>query len=84
MKIYSIFDRVTSTYGEPFFALNDDDCKRKVAYGMRSNPYKPDLQLYFIGSFDIESGSILGVPHAQFICNLLDCYDNVEVKTDVE
>lgn len=76
-KMYSIFDRVTGTYGEPFLAVNDEDCKRKTAYSMRNNPYKDDLCLYAVGIFDVATGDISCPSKPEFVCNLNDCYSEV-------
>lgn len=56
MSIYSIFDKITNTYGMPFFAVNDDDMERKVAVSYKDNPFVNDLYVYFIGEFYTESG----------------------------
>lgn len=72
--LYTIYDRITGGYGEVFMAVNDDDCKRKVAYSMQSNPYKEDLQLFAVGSFNIEFGVINAAEKPIFLCNILDCY----------
>lgn len=76
-RIYSIFDRVTSTYGDPFIAVNDDDCKRKVAYSFKDNPYKIDLVLYCLGDLSLETGIISTVSVAGgplMVCPVVECY----------
>ncbi|WGL31390.1 nonstructural protein [Dipodfec virus UOA04_Rod_1011] len=78
LDLYTIFDRVTGGYGEVFMAHNDDDCKRKVAYSMQSNPYKADLQLFKLGTFNTEFGNISAVEKPLFLCNVLDCYSEGE------
>lgn len=52
LKCYSIFDRVVSSYGVPFFAVNDEDCGRRIAISYRDNPLARDCQLYSLGTFD--------------------------------
>lgn len=75
MIIYTIFDRATARYGDPFTAVNDMDCKRRVAYSFRENPYKEDLVLYKLGSYDIDTGIIAPVVNPVMLCNVMECYE---------
>lgn len=75
-EIYTLYDRVTNTYGDLVLAANQDDCKRRVAYAMKSNPYVNDLALYFVGTYDCDLGQIYLSPDKfKFVCNLVECYD---------
>lgn len=59
MKMYSLFDRVTHTYSLPFFAINDDDAKRKVVSAYLNQPYfASDLQLFGVAEFFEDSGNV--------------------------
>lgn len=74
-KMYTIFDRCTAMYGDPFTAVNDDDCKRKIAYSFRENPYKADLVLYCLGSFEPNVGMLTPLVKPEMVCNVLECYE---------
>lgn len=56
----SVFDITTSTYRQPFYAMNYDDAKRafKMIIGsnnlMKENP--SDFELFELGLFDDETG----------------------------
>nr|USL90219.1 MAG: nonstructural protein [Microviridae sp.] len=67
MKIYSMLDVCTGEYGVPFFAVNTDDCKRRIAYDLRNHPFTRDLRLFEIGEFDVDTGGINTPEHPVFI-----------------
>ncbi|UPW41587.1 nonstructural protein [Peromfec virus RodF8_50] len=80
-KLYSLFDRVTATYGDIILAVNDDDAKRRVAYTLQSNPYKQDLVLYSLGVYDATQGVISSSKAPVMVCNVVECYGD-EVKDE--
>lgn len=68
--IYVVFDKVAGTYGEPFTSVNDATAIRRFNYLMaNSKMVANDCQLYGIGWFNIESGSVDGFESPVFICN---------------
>lgn len=65
VRLYSIFDRVSGTYGEPFSALKDELAIRRFDYLMANSPMvASDCDLYFLGSFDTNFGTIDNVNYA--------------------
>lgn len=54
--VYSLFDRVVGSFGDPITFVNDEDCYRRVAIAYKDNPFSIDLDLYYIGVFDLNSG----------------------------
>lgn len=70
--LYSVYDRVTNVYGEPFVAVNKEDCFRRCAFSFRSNPYAKDLMLYCVGSFNPDTGSVGPCVTPVFVCNIID------------
>lgn len=58
----SIFDITTSTFRQPFYAMNMDDAKRAFKMIITSNDLMKqnpsDFELYEMGSFDDEEGII--------------------------
>lgn len=77
-QLYSIFDRCTSMYGDIIICVNDDDARRKVAYSMQSNPYKSDLILYKLGSYDVAVGKVIPFDSPIMLCNVVECYEVTE------
>ena len=61
MKVnaYSVYDRTAGNYATPFFAPNDEVAKRNFRFSLKKldDLFIADLVLYFIGDFDIESGT---------------------------
>lgn len=57
VKYYAIKDVKANEFGELLFAKNDDVAKRIFGQVMSKNPIlAADMQLYYIGEFDNESG----------------------------
>lgn len=52
MKLFTIKDKVSGTFGVPFAAVNLGDAVRKVAVSYKDNPFKDDLQLFYFGDMD--------------------------------
>lgn len=69
MKIYSVYDRVTQVYGTPWFAHNHGDARRAFNNGYKASPYAADMQLFYLGEFDVEGGFITAVEKAEFVSN---------------
>lgn len=67
MKIYTMYDRVVGQYGNPFFAINEADCIRRLGYSQKDNPFFADLDLYYIGDYDIDTGAIVPVEKPVFV-----------------
>lgn len=59
MKIYTVYDRVTSEYSAPISFINDEDAMRRLYQAYVNNPFRDDLEIYFIGEFDSEVGRIV-------------------------
>lgn len=66
--VYSMFDRITQSYSEPFVAVKKEVAIRRFNYIMSQSPMvSADMQLFQIGEFNTDTGSI--VPSVEFICN---------------
>ena len=69
-NMYTIFDRVTTQYGEPFLAVSDETATRKFNYLMSNAPMVAgDCQLYKLGEFDNTTGDLVVIDKPLFICN---------------
>lgn len=67
-NIYTIYDRVSGTYGEPFLAQKDVIAQRRFNYFMQNSPMvSQDCELYCLGCFDTECGKIESIS-PMFIC----------------
>jgi len=58
INIYTSFDRVANLYGELNLAHNHGEAKRNFTTGIMDNPHKDDYTLYYIGSYDPETGIV--------------------------
>lgn len=59
MNVYSIFDKCSGIYSEPFCAINDDVAKRRFKQiCLSSSVVAPDLQLYKLGEFESSTGEL--------------------------
>lgn len=59
MKLYSIYDRVSGVYGAPFVQIKEDQAIRQFNYLMNNSPMvRDDCELYYLGSFEEDSGLI--------------------------
>lgn len=64
MKIYSIYDRKSNTYGTVFTSDNNQTAQRYFQYlcSIPANELiRDDVELYVLGSFDPKTGSITDV-----------------------
>lgn len=69
LSVYSIYDRVSATYGAPFVLENPNGthgiAKRYFPYIVTENPtyskFAEDMDLYCVGSWDAETGLITGI-----------------------
>lgn len=68
VKIFSIYDKVASVYGEPFTAPRDEVAVRKFNYFMSNAPMvASDCDLYCLGTYNVDSGIILAYDKPMFI-----------------
>lgn len=57
--IYSIYDRVSGQYGEPWISQNDATAVRKFNYLMQNSPMvNSDCELYKVGAFNSDKGEL--------------------------
>lgn len=57
--LYSIYDKVTGVYGEPFVAVNKQTAIRRFQYLMsQSKMVADDCSLYYLGSYNIDTAVI--------------------------
>lgn len=70
-EMYTIYDRVSGTYSDPVYVVNQLDCKRRINAAYRDNPFAIDLELYFVGAFNCANG-ILTSAQPEFIASVTD------------
>ncbi|UPW41574.1 nonstructural protein [Peromfec virus RodF8_53] len=66
-SIFSVYDKVTGLYGNPFVALNEAVAKRSYAEYCANSYSGPDTQLYLLGEFDQVSGVIISCEKPAFV-----------------
>lgn len=63
-KIYSVKDELTQTFLQPVFVEKEDEILRIFTYQINNTPIwkdnASDFSLYYLGTFDSESGTIKG------------------------
>lgn len=64
--IYSVYDRVTGVYSEPFLAVNKQTAIRRFKFIMQNaKMIAQDCDLFFVGTFD-SSNAVID-PKTEFI-----------------
>ena len=62
LKAYTLYDRISGLYSEPFFVQNDEVAKRRFNYFCQNTPMvASDCELYFLGEWDNTTGTLFGV-----------------------
>lgn len=69
MKLYSVFDKVSKVFQFPCAVENDEAAIRGFADLGGSYKFFPDLELYCVGSFNLESGVITPVDVPSLVCS---------------
>lgn len=69
MKLYSVFDKVSKVFQFPCAVENDASAIRGFAGLADSYKFFPDLELYCVGSFNLETGVIKPVDVPSLVCS---------------
>lgn len=78
LRMYSVRDQKSQTFGFPFRAVNDATALRSVSMEVNSsdetsvlhtNP--ADFDLYYVGDFCDNSGAFIAADQPEFLVNLL-------------
>ncbi len=69
MNLYSVFDKVSKVFQFPCAVENDEAAIR--GFGGLADSYKffPDLELYCVGSFNLETGVISPFDVPSLVCS---------------
>lgn len=63
-RIYSVKDELTATFLQPVLVEKEDEILRIFTYQINNTPIwtdnASDFSLYYLGTFDSESGTIIG------------------------
>lgn len=65
MKLYSVKDVATEKFGPVFEMETELAAVRAFRNSIKDNPFKYDLQLYYLGEFDSDNGGLL--PNLTFV-----------------
>lgn len=68
MKLYCAFDKVSKIFQYPCAVENDETATRSFAGLSGSYQFFSDLELYCVGSFDVETGIITALPMPSLVC----------------
>ena len=69
MKLYSVFDKVSKVFQFPCAVENDEAAIRGFAGLADSYKFFPDLELYCVGSFNLETGVISPSDVPSLVCS---------------
>lgn len=69
MIVTCMYDRVAKQYGTPQVYVNKGVAVRDFNNKLASVPFKDDIDLYAVGTFDGETGSLVGLDKPEFICH---------------
>ncbi|QXP45036.1 nonstructural protein [Microvirus mar11] len=68
LSLYSIFDRVSGVYSEPFCSVNEAVAVRRFNYLMaNSKMVAGDCELYCVGTFSTLNGAVEADIKPQFV-----------------
>lgn len=77
-NLYSYFDRVAGIYSAPVPAVNRAAAIRSFVANNRSNSTcADDMELYEIGSIDVNSGVITSIGAPVFVCRYTEYKEEV-------
>ncbi len=69
MKMYSVFDKVSKVFQFPCAVENDEAAIRGFADLAGSYKFFSDLELYCVGSFNLETGVITAFDVPDLVCS---------------
>lgn len=69
MNLYSVYDKVSKVFQYPCAVENDETAIRGFVGLADSYKFFPDLELYCVGSFDMEFGLITAFEAPSFVCS---------------
>lgn len=67
-KLYMVRDKVADVFHPPFVESTDESCKRSFAAAMAKLPNPADYEVYFVGSFDCNTGVIAAESVLTLVC----------------
>lgn len=75
-KVYSIYDKVANVYNPPFLAENDSTAQRSFNNALLNSPFRQDMSLYFLGTFNDDTDGSLDSCKPVFVCNFEEAVNN--------
>lgn len=73
-NLYCYYDRVAGLYSAPIPAVNDATALRSFVDNQRGNPSATDMDIYRVGSFNIQSGDFCALDRPEFVAGYSDCF----------
>lgn len=73
-NLYSVFDRKAHVFANPFYSINDATAERVFISACRDDGndigmFPSDYALYFVGTFDDETGKLDPMPIPRNVCD---------------
>lgn len=67
VEIYTYYDRVANSYGDLKLFTKQELAERSFDYELSKAPFGEDIELYKLGTYDIETGVITVLDKPLFI-----------------
>lgn len=76
--VFSAYDRKAGLYGPVFLAVNEVCGIRDFKQSLQRNPYADDMELYVIGHFENERGTLTALDKPKFVYAYVDDESEVD------
>lgn len=79
-KIYAVRDQKVESYSQPFFAHTHGESERSFEQAVKTpnspyNQFPQDFDLYYLGTYDDQTGAIQALQTPEFITKAIDVKD---------
>lgn len=74
MMVFSVYDRVSGLFGDPWPSINKDCAIRMFKSTMKRNTnyFASDMDLFYLGELDQKTGVLVGLEKPEFIYRMSD------------
>ena len=75
-RLYCIYDKVANIYNPPFLAENDSTAKRSFNNALANSPFRADMSLYMLGTYNDDTDGSIDSCKPAFVCNYEEAVNN--------
>lgn len=75
-RVYCIYDKVAGVYNPPFVAENDATAQRSFNSALEKSPFRNDMSLYLIGTYNDDTDGSIDSCKPSFVCNYEEVVNN--------